>query len=53
LALDVVELQYASRYHKLRRAPEADEPEGHLSSSSPNYAAGTHQNLGAMLSEPT
>ena len=27
--------------------------EGRLSSSSPNHAAGTHQNLGAMVSEPT
>jgi hypothetical protein len=26
---------------------------GRLSSSSPNHAAGTHQNLGAMVSEPT
>ena len=43
-----------SRAHdKLRRTPEADGPEGRLSSSSPNHAAGTHQNLGAMVSEPT
>ena len=45
--------QAPSRHHKLRRAPEADGPEGRLSSSSPNHAAGTHQNLGAMVSEPT
>jgi hypothetical protein len=56
--MDATQCQFArfafdARDHQTISTPEADGPEGRLSSSSPNHAAGTHQNLGAMVSEPT